>query len=74
MNCGATNYLDLGVIFRTANDTKKNFLPAKSFHRYNKKQLEYILKLTEKSKFTTNEVKFEITRRIKRVFVVRKLW
>lgn len=64
MNCGATNNPDLGIIFRTAKDIENNFLPAKEFHRCNKKQLEYILKLIEKYNITTEKVKYEITRRI----------
>lgn len=74
MNIGATNGPNVGIIFRTSKDTRKNFLPARVFLHCNKKQLEYILKLTKKSTFTTHEVKLKIERRIKWVYVLRKFW
>ena len=55
-------------------DIEIKFLYAKAFHGCSKKNLEHILNLTTKSKFTTNEVKLEIERRIKWVLGVRKLW
>lgn len=62
MNYSATNYIDHNIIFRITMDIKNNFLHAKSFHGCNNKNLEHILKLTSKLKFTTNEVNLDIER------------
>lgn len=65
MICRATNCPDLGIIFRIAKDIEQKFLPAKYFYRFNKKWLEDIINVTKKSRYSTEKVNVEITRRIK---------
>lgn len=74
MSLGATNFPQLGVIYKRANIDLKYFIPASSLHRLTKKQLEVTLAAVQKSKFTTEEIKFEIVRRIKWLGEVRKFW
>ena len=71
---GATNFPDLGVIFKRKNDETKYFIPMTAMNRINRKQLEITQTAVNKSKHTTAEVKFEISRRIAWLKEVRKFW
>ena len=71
---GATNYPELGVIFKRKTDNVKYFIPMTAMHRLTRKQLEICRNAVEKSKHTTAEVKFEILRRINWLENIRKFW
>lgn len=70
----ATRFLELVIIFKISKDSEKHFIPTTVFHRCWKKQHANTISYVEKSKFTINELKFEITRRIKCIFEVSKFW
>lgn len=74
MSLGATNFPELGVIYKKANSDLKFFIPTTSMHRLTRKQLEVTLAAVQHSKFTTYEVMFEISRRIKWLEEVKKFW
>ncbi|KAL7594601.1 hypothetical protein Lser_V15G29705 [Lactuca serriola] len=71
---GATNFPDLGVIFKCKNNEIKYFIPMTSMHRLTRKQIELNLIAVQNSKHTTAEVKFEISKRITWLGEVRKFW
>ena len=71
---GATNFPELGIIFKRKTDNVKYFIPMNAMHRLPKKQLDICKTAVERSKHTTAEVKFEITRRITWLENVRKFW
>lgn len=61
----AKNFLKLGILFKISKDSEKFFILASMFHRFLKKQLEDTISYVENFKFTTDEVKYELTRRLK---------
>ena len=61
---GATNFSELGFVFKRANNNFKYFIPNISMHQLTRRQLEVTLTSVQKMKHTTHEVKFEITSRI----------
>ena len=71
---GATNFLELGVVFKRVNNNVKYFVPITTMHHLTRRQLEVTLTSMQRSKHTTDEVKFEITRRITWLGEVRKFW
>ena len=71
---GASNFPELGVIFKRKTDNVKYFIPTSAIHRLTKKQLDIYRTAVEKSKYTTPEVKYEILRRITWLESVRKFW
>ena len=71
---GTTNFPDLGVIFKRKTNNVKYFIPMTAMHSLTKKQLDICRTAVERSKHTTEEVKFEITRRITWLENVRKFW
>ena len=71
---GASNFLELGVIFKRKTDYVKYFIPTSAIHRLTKKQLDIYRTAVEKSKYTILEVKYEILRRITWLESVRKFW
>lgn len=74
LSLGATNFPQLGIVFRLSRDSEKFFLPTTFFHHCFSKQLEGTLLMAQKSKKTTEEVRFEISQRIKWIVEVRNLW
>ena len=72
MSLGATSYLELGFVYKRAQDGPKYFIPVSAVHRLTKKQLDVTLASVQRSKHTCDEVKFEIIRRIQWMFDVRK--
>lgn len=58
---GATNFSKLGVVFKRVYSDVKQFVPITSMHCLTRRQLEVTLNSVQKSKHTTDEVKFEIT-------------
>ena len=70
----ATNYPDLGIVFKHRENEIKYFIPMSAMHRLTRKQLEVSRTAVEKSKHTTVEVNFEILRRITWLERVRKFW
>ena len=71
---GATNFPELGIIFKRKTDNVQYFIPMNAMHRLPKKQLDICKTAVERSKHTTAEVKFEISRRITWLENVRKFW
>ena len=71
---GATNFPELGIIFKRKTDNVKYFIPISAMNRLPNKQLDICRTAVERSKHTTAEVKFEITRRITWLENVRKFW
>lgn len=53
MKYRATNFQGLGIIFRMTKSTKKNFLPASSFHRCSNGQLEGVQNAISRSNYST---------------------
>lgn len=72
MNCGVTYYLELGIIFRLGKKTKKNLLPTSALHCCTNKQLDEVLRVVNKSKYTNKEVKEQLHERITWLVFVRK--
>lgn len=72
MSLKATNYLELGVVYKKANNDLKYFIPVTAIHWLTKKQLDTTFASVQRSKNTTEEVKFEITQRIQWLYEVRK--
>ena len=70
----ATNFPELGIIFKRKIDNVKYFIPVSAMHRLTRKQIDICRTAVEKSKFTTTEVKFEILRRITWLENIRKFW
>lgn len=50
MSLSATNFLELGVIFKKSNSDVKYFIPVTSMHRLTRKQLEVTFALVQRSK------------------------
>lgn len=71
---GATNYLELGVIFKRKTNNIKYFILMTAMHFLTRKQLDICRIAIEKSKHTTAEVKFEIIRTIDWLENIRKFW
>lgn len=59
MSLSATNYLESGLIFKKTQDGLKHFISVTPMHRLMKKHLDTTLTLVQRSKNTTDEVKFE---------------
>lgn len=74
MSLGETDHPKLGVIFKKAQDGIKYFIPVTAMHRLTKKQLDTTLASVQRSNYTTEEVKFKITRSIHLLSEVRKFW
>lgn len=72
MPLGATNFPQLGVVYKKDNSDLKYFIPITAMHRLTKKQLETTLASVQRSKNTIDEVKFEITGIIHWLGEVRK--
>lgn len=62
LSLGSTNFPDLGIILKITKDSEKISILSTLFHMFSKKQIEDTILYVEKSKFTTDEVKFELTR------------
>ncbi|CAI9271644.1 unnamed protein product [Lactuca saligna] len=64
MSLGATSYPKLGIVYKKAIDGPKFFIPVSIIHRLTKKQLDVTLASVQRSKHTTDVVKFEISSRL----------
>ena len=64
ISLGATNFPDLGVIFKRKLNETKYFIPMTAMNRLTRKQIEVFRITVQKSKHTTAEVRFGILRRI----------
>lgn len=65
LSLGATSFSQYGP---------KYFFPIPAIHQLTKKQLDVTLASVQRSKHTTDEVKFKISIRIMWLFEVRKFW
>ena len=61
---GATNFPDLGVIFKRKINETKYFIPLTAMNRLRRKHLEVCRIAVQRSKHRTAEVNFKILRRI----------
>ena len=74
MNLGATSFPELRIMYKKSQNSPKYFIPVTTIHHLTKKQLDVTLTSVQRSKHIIEEVKFEISRMIKWLFEVRKLW
>ena len=74
MSLGSTSYPELGVVYKKAIKGPNYFIPTSAIHRLMKKQLDIILASVQRPKHTTDEVNFEISRRIQWLYEVTKFW
>lgn len=59
MTLSATNFPELGVVYKRVHDGPKYFIPVTVIHRLAKKQLDTTLASVQQSKYIKDEVKFE---------------